>query len=123
MNRQRETTTLVSRGLVARTKEADFLLFAMDPCISSVTILTTTMSIPGERIAGTRRAAVRVWYKTLLPAHILEPINDWPGGTIALRSIAVPIDVNSQVGERLMRIANGRSAEQRYPLAALGKLS
>src|SRR4029078_12057523 len=99
MNRQQEITILVSRGLVAPTQEADFLLFATDPCISSVTILTTKMSTPGDRIAGTLRAESYVWYKNLITALTLEPINDWPGGTIVLRSMAVPIDAPSRIGE------------------------
>jgi len=32
----------------------------------------------------------------------LESINDWLGGTMGLRSIAVPIDAPSRVGELLM---------------------
>src|SRR3954453_6129352 len=89
MNLKLETTILVPSRLVAPTPEADFLLFAMDRCVSSATMLILTISaIMTFAITHRPRAAMRVKYKTLPMAHGLESINGWLGETMGLRSTA-----------------------------------
>ena len=71
----------------------DFLLFATDPCISSATILILTISTMRQDCFYTPPSSSKPCHVQEHCRHLrLESINDWPGGTMGLRSMAVPIE-------------------------------